>query len=147
MKQLAAFVAIVLLVSAMLTVCGCSPSVLQDAAVDGGTCEDERDRLCALEHAECGVLIDYACDGRLWDCGRCKFGSTCGDNDDHYGCGRDCDGANYARACAEAGAPSAYGVSTACVASPYRKLTSAVVPRPQGRDGCTIVNGLVCCGL
>lgn len=109
------------------------------------SCEAQRDQICTRLAAQCGTIVDWGCDGKLWDCGRCLDGTTCGDNGEHHSCGRHCNGANYVDECAAAGAPAGYGMSTACVDMPYRLDGAKIAYRPTGRRGCELVNGLLCC--
>jgi hypothetical protein len=59
-----------------------------------------------------------------------------------------CDGTTYREYCSWPGAPASYGMSTACLGTPYlRDPAGDPVSRPEGREGCQVraTFGLLCC--
>lgn len=113
------------------------------APEDAEDCEAVFFNVCTRPHHDCGHR--WACGGQVWTCGVCEGGQVCGDQVP-FQCGLDCNGMNYRAECAAMGAPAGYGVSTACVRTPYLlDAKGARLAREQGRDGCVVQDGLVCC--
>ena len=123
-------------------------SSTEDAAApspvdEGEDCEAVFFNVCTRTGAECGHR--WACGGQIWTCGACEGGAACGDQVP-YRCGLDCNGMHYRAECAAKGAPAGYGVSTACVRTPYLlDVRGERLVREHGRDGCVVKDGLVCC--